>query len=554
MVARALCVALLGVALCLGPADSRAQDVVVRAAVDRASLRENESFTYTLRAEGQVRGEPDITVLEQDFDVINRSSSKRVQILNGQLEQVAEWQFQLMPTATGRFELPPVSVGGALSNALELNVLAAPPPGVAVADIFMEVEAVPDSAYVQSQVIFTLRLFVGVGTGRATLTAPEIGGGEAIVERLGEDTQFQTVRDGREFVVRERRYAIFPQDTGVLTVGPATFEAMVIPNRGFSRVQRFRSGAVEVEVMPAVAPPPEYPNAIWLPASSVTLGERWSDNVREFELGIPRTRTLTIEGEGLLKTQLPELELRPADGIRQYPDQPDLDSVAQSSGLTAQRVERFAVMAQRAGVVELPGVELPWWDVNAERWEVARLEPRTVTVLPSGESVVQPDIPQPASTPPPPATPPDSGIWRYLSAALGVGWLITALLWWRSAHPVAGRTRKPRVHPRWRANRRLVTELRAACAKNDALEAQGILMQWAKLRFAEDPPNSLGALAEQLPETLATAINELEISLYGQAGQEWAGGQALRGAFDALEAVTQSGRNKRSDALMPLYR
>ena len=121
--------------------------------------------------------------------------------------------------------------------------------------------------------LFTLRLYVGVSTGRATLTTPETTGVEAIVEKLGEDSQYQTTRGGRDFIVRERRYAVFPQQAGTLTIGPVTFEAMVIPDRGFSRVQRFRSDVLELTVQPAVAPPAALAGAAWLPAQRVTLTE-----------------------------------------------------------------------------------------------------------------------------------------------------------------------------------------------------------------------------------------------------------------------------------------
>ena len=36
--------------------------------------------------------------------------------------------------------------------------------------------------------------------------------------------------------------------------------------------------------------------------------------------------------------------------------------------------ERFAVIAQQPGPVEFPPVELPWWNVDEERWEIARIE------------------------------------------------------------------------------------------------------------------------------------------------------------------------------------
>ncbi len=217
----------------------------------------------------------------------------------------------------------------------------------------MELEAQPSTVYAQSQVIFTLRLFVGVATGRATLTQPEVTGGEAIVEKLGEDSQYQTERGGRSFLVRERRYAVFPQQPGTLTIGPATFEAMVIPDRGFSRVQRFRSGSLDVAVQPAVPPPAALPDAVWLPAQRVTLSEKWNDESSDLPVGIPRTREVQIEADGLLETQLPELTLAQQPGIRQYADQPELGREITPQGFKATRRVSMAVIAQAPGDVTL---------------------------------------------------------------------------------------------------------------------------------------------------------------------------------------------------------
>src|ERR1044071_4470625 len=109
------------------------------------------------------------------------------------------------------------------------------------------------------------------------------------------------------FTVRERRYAIFPQQATRLTIGPATFEAMVIPDRGFSRVARFRSGVLGIDVQAAVPPPASMADASWLPAHRVTLSDDWGDEAVDLVVGVPRTRRVTIEADGLLETQLPDL-------------------------------------------------------------------------------------------------------------------------------------------------------------------------------------------------------------------------------------------------------
>ena len=56
------------------------QDLRLRASVDRATVRENESLTYILRAEGQTRERPDFASLAVDFDVLETRSSMSVQM------------------------------------------------------------------------------------------------------------------------------------------------------------------------------------------------------------------------------------------------------------------------------------------------------------------------------------------------------------------------------------------------------------------------------------------------------------------------------------------
>src|SRR5688572_3271603 len=58
----------------VGVPRASAQDAPVQATVDRAVVRINESFTYVLRAEGAVRGEPDLAPLAAQFDILSTSS------------------------------------------------------------------------------------------------------------------------------------------------------------------------------------------------------------------------------------------------------------------------------------------------------------------------------------------------------------------------------------------------------------------------------------------------------------------------------------------------
>lgn len=276
-------------------------------------------------------------------------------------------------------------------------------------------------------------------------------------------------------------------------------------------------------------------------------------------VGIPSTRTIVVEGEGLLETQLPDIVVAPQAGVRQYADQPELEREITSAGLLSRRRVNYAVIAQSAGVVTLPGVRLPWWNVVEQRWEVAELPERTIRVAPSGESVAAdpPAAPVPAAAAPLPDAAEARGFWPVATALLAFAWLVTMALWWRSRgnapparqavteRPVASAPRAP--------VRQILRDLESACVVGDPDAARRALLAFAETRFTESPPRSLGALAALLPENAAREVLALEAHIYGAGGGAWRG-EALRATLGELEKAGVAPDAGPVDPLAPLYR
>lgn len=572
-----------------------AQDAVVQATVDRSIVRMNESFTYVIRAQGDTRGEPDISPLLEHFEIL--SGPERRIFIDGlglgfnnntttRVRQSAEWRFVLLPKKEGVVTVPPVRVGGYVTNAITLEVQPAPTSADAGgANYFIELEVSPETIYVQAEAIVTVRLFVGVAADRPTLTVPTITGGEAIVETLRDDVRFSTTRAGRSYSVHERRYAIFPQQVGKLTVGPVIFEAIVQgPNRTAYTV-RHPSGTIELDVRPPVAPPAAYAGAEWLPARSLEISETWSDDLSGLTVGEPITRTIVLEADGLIETQLPALDIPAQAGVRQYGEQPEFAREQSREGLRVRRSVRYAVIAQTPGTIELAGVEVPWFNVNAGRWETAMLAPQTLEVQPApNAALVTPPVEAPLETAhTEPAAVPSSapGYWPYVSLVLALGWAATLALWWRSsaaarvraasradggvlgggraggARGAAGAAPTPAgatqvSGAQAKSERRALRALRAACAADDAAAARTALLDWAALRFP-DAPRSLGALAAAVPENVARPILELEAHLYGAVATPWEG-DALAATLAALDSASRPAPRRPKDPFVPLYR
>ncbi len=530
-----------------------AQDLSLQAIVDRSVVQENESFTYLLRAQGSTRDEPDLSPLAADFDILQRSRNTSIQMAGGRTMQTTEWNLQLMPRQAGTFLLSPITLSGALSNPVEIEVVPTPATSVA-GDIFIEVGATPGDPYVQSQVVYTMTLFRGVSTGRSSLTLPEVSGGEAIIEKLGQDREFQAVLDGRSFIALERRYAIFPQASGPLTIEPVTFEAVVVSPSGFSNVQRYRSETLFLDVRSAVPPPAAHADAAWLPAQALSLEERWSAGEAEITAGIPQTRTMTINAVGVLETQLPELEVLQSDRIRQYADQPELGRESEQEGIRAHRTERFAVLAQSPGSHTLPEIELPWFNVPGESWEIARIPANSLDVLPGAEPIATAAEPETLDGETPSSLRGNDRIWQGISAALLCSWLATLVLWRQSRQSAAVPAEPRNEPPPTRAvNRRLLRQLRNVCDENDGARARQLLLKWGELRFPDALPRSLGALATLLPKDLALAVEDLERDLYGPVSGKWSGGD-LRAALARVDSVSRSSDIMSDDDLLPLYR
>ncbi|MBT8443294.1 MAG: BatD family protein, partial [Gammaproteobacteria bacterium] len=345
------------------------------ARTDRSTVRVSESVQIVFETDQDVSSRPEFSALETDFDVLGTSQSTSVNIINGRMQRSARWLVDLMPKREGVFTIPAIQIGNERSNPLTLTVKpATAAAGEPVGEIFLEVEVDTQTPYVQQQAVLTIRLYRSVQMGNASLTEPNVTGGDVIVERLGDDVGYETQRGAVRYAVVERRYALFAQNSGAAVIEPLRFEGRVPTGRQsafdpFSqgRPVRVRSEPIELDVRPI---PAEFTGTTWLPAEQVFLIESWPDDAK-YRVGEPVTRTLTLRANGLTSSQLPEIAAGVPDGLRQYPDQPVLENSVADAGLVGVRQEKVALIPSRAGDLVLPALTIPWWNTRTDNMEYA---------------------------------------------------------------------------------------------------------------------------------------------------------------------------------------
>jgi len=461
---------------------AQAAQITVR--TDRNPVPLDESFQIVFDVQGEVSGNPDFSVLEKDFQVLGTSRSLRTTFVNGQMQRTNEYLVSAMARRAGKLTIPPVSFGSDTSPAITIQVSPASTAAAAKAgkaDVLVEATVDSEAPYVQQQVLLSVRIYHRIQWREASLSEPEFRGGEVLVEKLGEDRNFQATRNGVQWNVIERRYALFPQSSGRIEMDPLVLTLRVpsgerkARNRSpfgdpffddfFSRqtyVRKVvRSGGLTLQVRPV---PASFSGRHWLPARQVKLEESWSAPLDALKTGEPVTRTLTLVADGVSLGQMPELTM------------PD------------------AIIPVQAGEFRIPEVKLEWWDVNSDSQQVARLPAHRL--MATGAAAAQrpnpPAQPGARTTPPLARQPspeqtqsipsvllpvlgqPGAGIERWLllgNVLFATLWLITLAAWLRARRrgraEAAGVEETPaaeklREQPLWKALR---AKTRRRCAK-----------------------------------------------------------------------------------------
>jgi hypothetical protein len=533
----------------------------------RQAIGINESFQVVFSTDQDLSNPPDFGPLELDFYILSQSKSSNISYVNGLTKSSMDWVLDLIAKRDGVFIIPPIVMGNDQTAAIEITVAAntRKVSGQAAAEVDLEIDIDNLSPYVQQQFIITLRLVHTIQLANASLTELTVTGGNVIIEKLGEDVAYETTRGQSRVGVLERRYALFAQSSEPIVIEPLRFEGRVAGNRrqgfdpfGRGRVVRKQSKAVEINVLPV---PADFIGSTWLPVRQLMLVENSPAGATKYRVGEPFTRTLTLQATGLSASQLPQIDVTVPEGIKQYPDQPTLENRVGTDGLVAIRQEKVALIPSQPGRVTMPAIEIPWWNTQTGQQEYARLPARTVEVLPGvlptdnattakSATAMSSDAAESVATATMPRLFQSGGIWLWISLVLGIGWLVTVLVWFwfrrqhRDANPV--RTAKPRIKP-------LVAAIKRACDENDAAACKEALLNWAKLLWSDGSIRSLGVLAAMLDGELQAQVHALSQVLYRHADSGW-NGQQFWQAFAAFQEWPQAAALPSAPELEPLYR
>jgi len=537
---------------------SRAEAAAVTAKLDRSSVVVGETVTLVLETSDTNQSlDADFSVLQADFDVLNRRSETQMSFVNGTQTASVRLVITLEPKREGDLLIPAIKFPGASSNPLTLRVAAAPvlAPGAAE-PVFIEVTVQPEEGpyYVLSQISLMVRIFYQANLTEAAINPPAPA--QASV-RLLDEVPYQSDRNGERYRVLERRYAIFPERSGPLTIPAMQLSGRLI-ERPSDRLWQptVRGRRVQVESEPLtleISPrPASFTGDFWLPARRVTLSQQISDSDK-LHVGEPITRTVIVDAEGLEENMLEEPVWPDLPATRIYPDQPQGISRDNGEWVLGHKEFRYAIVPEQPGELDLPEIRLDWWDTVTQQQRTAVLPGHRVNVLPSELSTAAGMPPSTVAAMPavPAGVSAESAalsanaiLWKTSTAAFAVLWLLTLFFYFRRAAASAAAADSNGFTSA--GEKELLIHIQQACQKGDASSARKVLAHWIRNYAPHDLRGSMRDFGAACGDTaLQIAITDLDVS--GFADQEaglWKG-ESLWLAFKRWHS--SAGRPKTTD-------
>ena len=395
-----------------------AQSISFDASVDRTEVTVGEQITLTVSVSGDVKSipQPNLPPLDE-FSVYSAGRSQNFTYVNGRLSASVTFNYVLVPRQEGKLTVGPASIklDGKTYQTSPIQITVAgegeaPPssapsadeksttkPRVSGKDIFMETVVDKKKAYVNEQIVLTLRFYQGIRLfDNPEYTPPSLTGFWA--EDLPPKKQYHKTVNGKQYLVQEIKTALFPTSTGKLTIGPAELRCVVedadrffrdpfsVFDRNLSSLLRqgkpqiLKSKPIQIEVLPT----PEIDRPANFTGTVGSYGMKVSVDKTEVEVGQPITLKTKISGAGNVKS-VGKPVIAELPDFRTYSSGSSENVSKKNYRVQGSKTYEEVLIPKKAGKYTVPPVEFSFFDPKAKSYKTLKSDPFLLTVLPPSQ-------------------------------------------------------------------------------------------------------------------------------------------------------------------------
>jgi hypothetical protein len=403
------------IAACLAAA---ADDLSIEVTIDRdtVGLDEYANLQVVISGEEQNLPNPDMPTIAA-IEMYSQGRSSSISIVNGQVNSSVSYRYLLMPKKAGTFVIDNISLvyknKRFQGNPINLTVLntgtAASPKTEEQAvdhesgkgkDYFLEAVIDNKNPYVNEQVTLTLKFYIAIQYyGSPELSEPTTTGFWS--ELLGNRAPYRQVINNRQYKVIERIYALFPTQTGDLTVGRATIRVTIAGDNQqrdpFGMFSDFFNTGKEVAVnsnpirinvkkLPDEGKPKDFTGSIG------KFNIEASVDKKEVEVNQPVSLTIKISGTGNIKSAA-EPSMPDLDDFRIYRASSNESITKVQEKIGGTKIYEEVFIPKHPGNLEIPSLAYNYFDPETNKYKTLSTKPITLRVTKPEGFVESPSLP-----------------------------------------------------------------------------------------------------------------------------------------------------------------
>ena len=350
------------------------------------------------------------------FKVYSQGRSSNISITNGVVNATLTYRYILTPQKAGTFPIEQVSIVHKnrrfKGNTVELTVLS---QGVATPkklegsakdqkgnsrDYFLEASVDKKNPYVGQQVTLTLKFYIAVQNyGSPELSEPSMTGFWS--EVIGNKPVYFQRINNRRYKVSERKYALFPTQTGELTIGRAMISATVasrrnirdpfsmfgnVFGRGKDITVRSAPVTVNVKTLPTKNKPKDFTGTVGK-FSITALADK-----RTVEVNQPVTVIFKITGVGNIKS-VAEPAIPDLSDFRIYRASSSENTSRVNDKLGGTKIYEEVFIPGRPGDMTIPSISYNYFDPDSRKYQTIKTRPIKISVIKPEGYVAAPQSP-----------------------------------------------------------------------------------------------------------------------------------------------------------------
>ena len=359
-----------------------------------ASVNTNNVFlgdTFMLTVEVNDTGSEyqlDTSALDKDFSVGRASRSQQTTYINGEFTQQITWTLPIQAKKLGTSTIPPLQIGDVSTQAItvEVNKPGKQQQSTANDTIFIENTVNKNTTYIDQPIILESKIYISDNISNAEMQPPILEGASVEPIQLDQPPS-QIVRNSLRYQIFTYQYTITPSTSGEATITSPLLTGNIQKIQQINSYQHRRvSQPVNIRGNNLVLSVKEKPanfQGDWLVSEDVRLIENNDLHTKEYTVGDPITRSISLQVASIALDKMPEIKLNYDNSLRYYPDQDDLKQGTVNEILYSQRTITHAIIANKSVQLILPEIKIPWWNSKTEKQEFATLPAQTITIKPA---------------------------------------------------------------------------------------------------------------------------------------------------------------------------